>query len=89
MTFVHNLLADFEDILSVRLTCGKCGVATSYPKTSWKQATFSCLNCQHLWFAPGSADRQAMIDLMEGLMVLSKRSKDAPASLQFELKSPS
>ncbi len=66
----------------------KCGVASSYPKTTWENTDFSCPNCNRQWFPDGSSDKKGLKLFMEGLSILSKRDKNAPSRIQLEMNAP-
>jgi hypothetical protein len=84
---MSGILAEIADIQAVRITCGKCGVAASFPLVSFSNAPLSCGTCKESWFPRDSADRDGILKLMDGLSTL-KRGKDATSLIQIELPAP-
>lgn len=88
MTAETRYLADFEDIIGLRLECRKCGAVISrQPKTAREELPSACGNCGTPWFVGENSDKnmaEAFIRIVKHLATMP----DQMWRLRLELRPP-
>lgn len=86
MTITKRFVADFKDVLAVRLTC-PCGASVSLPPTSPWNLPRTCPHCHNEWIPLNSVDSGLLETLLRNISAMREVKDNAPwkAQLEFDL----
>jgi ribosomal protein S27AE len=85
MVWEERLFAEPKDVISIRLTCGRCNASLNLPWGDREYVPDTCPYCNEGWFKAGSSDRKFITWLIQSMNGLRQRGSDASCGVHFEL----
>ena len=81
----ERFYAGAKDIISIRITCGKCHGSSSIPLRGDNHIQSACAYCNEDLLPYGSSDYKAVHLLLQSLNTLKQREENAGCEIHFEL----
>lgn len=85
MVWEERFYAAPKDIISIRLTCKKCGAASTLPLRGNDTIHSACSYCSEQLLPHGSSDYRAVHYLLQSLNTLKQRDEKASCEIHLEL----
>ena len=88
MTILKRYLIEMGEILSIRLSCGKCTASLNIPITAPEYVPEACPYCKESWFDKGSTDFQSIAWMIQAVTILKERTANAKCRVELEIEQP-